>query len=126
MAQKKTAPDKDRAPKLSDRVWNAGRDTYFAGLGAVAMIGDESGKLFDRLVQRGAKVEKDEKTRYRRTVDGTTRKVRQLTDRVENGVREATSGMLHRAGVPTGDEIRDLIERVDQLTGKVEALNAAK
>jgi len=126
MVQKKKSPEKDRTPRFTDRLWNAGRDTYFAGLGAVAMIGQESGKLFDQLVERGAEVEKDGATRYRKTVDGATREVRKVTDKVESGVREAASGMLHRAGIPTQDEIRGLIERVDQLTGKVEALNAAE
>lgn len=105
---------------------NYARNLAFAGIGAVALAGDEAGRLFDRLVERGEAVKKNKNSRYRRTVDGASGKVKAVTGKVEDGVKGTVSGMMHRAGVPTSEEIRGLIERVDRLSGKVEALNAAE
>ena len=112
----------DQAKKLGDDVMNAGRNVWLAGLGAYSWVGDETRKTFDDLVNRGQKFEKNEKNVVTKTIDDATTKAKDFGTKVEDTVHDTVTTVLHRAGVPSRDEIQTLIARVEELTKKVEKL----
>jgi poly(hydroxyalkanoate) granule-associated protein len=112
----------DQAKKFGDDVVNAGRNVWLAGLGAFSWAEEESRKTFDDLVDRGQKFEKSEKNVVSKTIDEATTKAKDLGTKVEDTVHDTVTTVLHRAGVPSRDEILTLTERVEELTKKVEKL----
>jgi poly(hydroxyalkanoate) granule-associated protein len=107
------------------------RDTaqqiWLAGLGAFALAGEEGGKLFGTLVERGGHVEKMNKARVNRLLHKAEAKANAVRGRAGQGFTKLTApidtGMtaaLHRFGVPTRKEISTLTKRVEALTKAVE------
>jgi polyhydroxyalkanoate synthesis regulator phasin len=103
-------------------MWNAGRSVYLAGLGVVAVAEEETRGVFDRLVTRGERFEKDDK----RVVQFATGKAREVGRKVEDTVQNTFAATLKRAGVPSRKEISTLTRRVEQLTRKVDQLSATR
>lgn len=103
-----------RKETVMDNVLAAGRQVWLAGLGAVAVADEEGRNLLGRLVDEGARFEKSDRNVVGKKLEG-------LGDRVESKVQRTVASMLHRVGIPTHDEIRNLIDRVERLTEKVEA-----
>lgn len=111
--------------RFQDELVGGAHKVFLAGLGTVKTVGEESGELFDRLVERG----RDLETRTRDEFQARTGTFRKMTHRVEGRVdelgdqvdRQITSA-LHRLGVPTRDEIRTLTSRVEELSRKVDRL----
>lgn len=98
---------------------------WLAGLGALAAAEEEGTRLFTRLVDRGRDVEAKGKVE----VDKVKAEVEKMKAKAENtfedwGSRfdDALTTALHRLGVPTRDEIRNLTQRVEELNAKVESL----
>lgn len=92
-----------------------GRDIWLAGLGALAVAGEETSELFDRLVESGEEFEK----RGRREL---TARQKQVAEAWDDRVYEPVMTGLRRLGVPTRGEMNDLGSRVDRLARKVDAL----
>jgi len=112
----------DYARSIGDGMWKAGRSTYLAGLGIIAVAEQESGETFDRLVTKGERIEKDD----RNVVNLTTDRVKQAGRKVEDTVQQVVTATLKRAGVPSREEICKLTQRVETLTRKVEQLGATR
>lgn len=112
----------DNARKARKETIKAGRNVWLAGLGAVAYADEEARGLFDRLVNKGETFEKEDRFGVGKAVDKAGSEVRDFGQKIESGVQDTVGGVLHRAGVPTQEEIRILIDRVEKLTAKVEAL----
>jgi len=113
----------DQAKKLGDDVMNVGRNVWLAGLGAYSWAEEETRKTFDDLINRGQKFEKNEKNVVSKTIDEATTKAKDFGTKVEDTVHDTVTTVLHRAGVPSRDEIRTLIDRVEELNKKVEKLH---
>jgi poly(hydroxyalkanoate) granule-associated protein len=107
------------------------RDTaqqiWLAGLGAFALAGEEGGKLFGTLVERGGHVEKMNKARVNRLLHKAQTKATAVRGRAGRGFQRIAApidtGMtaaLHSFGVPTRKEISTLSKRVEALTKAVE------
>lgn len=92
-----------------------GRDIWLAGLGALAVVGEETTGLFDRLVESGEDFEK----RGRREL---TSRQKELSEALDERVYEPVMSGLRRLGVPTRGEMHDLTGKVDRLAHKVDAL----
>lgn len=92
-----------------------GRDIWLAGLGALAVVGEETGELFDRLVESGAEFEKRGRTQL-------TQRQKEITDVLDERVYDPVLTGLRRLGVPTRGEMHHLADRVDRLAHKVDAL----
>lgn len=92
-----------------------GRDIWLAGLGVVAVVGEEGSQLFDRLVESGEELE----TRGRKQVD--TRRT-EVAKALEERVYEPALDALRAVGVPIRSEMESLTRKVDALTRKVDAL----
>ncbi len=112
----------DSAKKVADDAIETGRKMYLAGLGVYATAEEETKGFFDRMVDKG-KGYNETRTDY---VKLATDKAREFGRGVEDRVQTTVSSGLHRVGVPSRDEIRTLINRVEKLTKKVESMNVAQ
>jgi len=112
----------DNARKMGDDLRTGSRNVFLAGLGVYASAWEQARKTYDRMVDKGREYEKEEKSLLIRT----SNEIRELTHRLETNVRGTVGTTLHRAGVPSRDEILDLSKRVEELTKKVEDLAAKK
>jgi polyhydroxyalkanoate synthesis regulator phasin len=114
-----TAPrTRDIPRELLDRgreMAGFGRDIWLAGLGALAVAGEETGELFDRLVESGEEFE----TRGRSEL---TARQKQVAEALDDRVYAPVLTGLRRLGVPTRGEMHDLAAKVDRLARKVDAL----
>lgn len=115
----------DQAKKMREDAVKMGRNVWLAGLGAYALAEEEARGAFDRLVSRGEKFEKDEKNVVSRTIDSATGRVKEMGHKIEDTVQSTVTAVLHRAGIPSRDEIRLLIDRVEELNKKVEKIKSS-
>jgi poly(hydroxyalkanoate) granule-associated protein len=119
---------RQRIEKVQDGVRGSAHTAWLAGLGAVALAGEQGRGLFDQLVDRGRKLEargrqevgraKGEAGRARRSVGS---KVDELGATVDRRVADA----MHRLGIPTRDEVATLTRRIEEMTARVSELPSA-
>jgi poly(hydroxyalkanoate) granule-associated protein len=116
-----TTQEKNVQEELKDSVHRI----WLAGLGALAAAEEEGGKIFSRLVERGRDVEakgKVEVDKVKSEVDKVKAKAETTFETWGEKFDEKLTSTLHRLGVPTRDEIRNLTQRVEELNAKVEQL----
>ena len=96
---------------------------WLAGLGALSLVEDESGKFFKSLVKRGKTFEVEAKDRVEEIKAKLDVKAAatDVIDRIGEGVDDNMTAVLHRLGLPTKKEIDGLSKRVDRLTKTLEA-----
>lgn len=107
---------------LQDEMRESAHRIWLAGLGALAAAGEEGGKMFDRLVDRGRDYETRGREEARKQYEGAKSSADDLWNTWSNKLDEAVTNALHRMGVPSRDEIRNLTQRVEELNAKVEML----
>jgi len=112
----------DGAKKMGDDVLKMGRNVWLAGLGVVAYADEEARTLYGKLVDKGETFEKSEKNVVGRKLSDVTDTAKKMTDEAGEKVQGVVHTVMHRAGVPTSDEIHTLIQRVETLTAKVEKI----
>jgi poly(hydroxyalkanoate) granule-associated protein len=111
--------------RVQENVLDSAHKIFLAGLGTVKTVGDESGELFDRLVERGKDLEAQGKKglrTWRKELEKTTSKVEGRVDRLGDRIDGQVTSALHRLGVPTRTEIQTLTRRVEELSRKVDKL----
>jgi poly(hydroxyalkanoate) granule-associated protein len=114
---------------IQDDVKETAHRIWLAGLGALAAAEEEGTKLFSRLVDRGRDVESRGKVEVDKVVDQAHKVVDKAKTRASGTwedlggkVDDTIAAALHRLGVPTREEIRNLTQRVEELNAKVELL----
>jgi len=112
----------DNTKKLQDDLKESAQKIWLAGLGALAAAGEEGGKLFDRLVDRGREYDSRGRDEARKQYEGARSTANDLWDNWSGKLDEAVTKALQRVGVPSRDEIRTLTQRVEELNSKVEML----
>jgi poly(hydroxyalkanoate) granule-associated protein len=124
-----TTKNKSNESKIQDDVKETAHRIWLAGLGALAAAEEEGTKLFSRLVDRGRDVESRGKVEVEKVVDKASdvvdkakSKAGSTWDDLGSKVDETITSALHRLGVPTREEIRNLTQRVEELNAKVELL----
>lgn len=98
---------------------------WLAGLGALATVGEEGGKMFDELVKKGKAFEPKVMSQVEMAkdkFDAAKGKAGKAWTKLEGSIDERVTAAIHRIGVPTRDEIKELSKRVAELTSKVEEL----
>ena len=117
--------DKDNDKDAQGELRESAHKIWLAGLGALAVAGEEGRNLFRTLVERGEELE----GRGRVHVDKVKGKVKDARSNVEMAFERAQEGFddkvaaaLHRMGVPTRNEIAKLTKRVEDLTKSIEKL----
>lgn len=103
-------------------IGESAHQVWLAGLGALSIAGDESGRIFKTLVKRGKAFEhaaggRLEDVRERLNV---RRMAGSAVDRLSEGLDEGMADVLHRLGLPTKKEIEGLTRRVERLTKALE------
>lgn len=119
---------------------------FNAGLGALAIAGEEGSSFFNKLVSKGEDVElnsfgTDQIKKVRNQFDTGTDKVsdavkgrvkdarfmaEEAADKVEDRLQEAVASVMKRLGVPTREEINELTVSVERLTNHVKKLKSGK
>ena len=107
---------------LQDDLKDSAHRIWLAGLGALAAAEEEGTKVFQRLVERGREWESKGKVEVKETYEKARTKAESTWGDLGTKVDEAVTSALHRMGVPTRDEIRNLTLKVEELTAKVENL----
>ena len=113
-----------RLNEIRDDVLKAGRNVWLAGLGAVATVNDRSKVLFADLVDRGEKLEKKERNVLSRRWEKAGKDLESLGHRIETRFEDGMTATVERFGVPSRREVQSLIQRIEELTQKVETLTA--
>ena len=118
-----------REKKLQDELMESAHRIWLAGLGALATAEAEGSKVFSRLVERGKDVETRGKDAAADLKDQAKAKFEDAKSQTGNAwsglgdkVDETVTSALHRLGVPTRDEIRNLTQKIEELNAKVEQL----
>jgi len=122
MSEKK----KNKKQDIQDELRESTHKIFLAGLGALAMVGEESGKLFDKLVDKGEKYESDKDStmgKAKKTVDDAKHRAEDAWSKVEGAFTEKVGVALKSLGVPTREEINHLSDRVDALMEAIEKLD---
>lgn len=115
---------KQKATQKTETLRAAGRSIWLAGVGAAMTFGEEAGDIFDRLVEKGRKIEGRELQDVRKAFGRAGDRAKDVGTRLGDKAEEGVTAVLHRFGVPTRHEIQKLITRVEQLTAKVDDLAA--
>lgn len=101
---------------------------WLAGMGALAVAGEEGKTLFQTLVARGEEIE----DRSKGQVDKVKGKLQDakagmgvMLGRLQEGVDEQVAATLAKLGVPTRKEIATLTKRVEDLSKTIEKMKKA-
>lgn len=127
----------DRLQQMNQDAKELSRSMWLASLGTVGMVDEASRDLWNRLVERGKKVDfkvdfKGEKIwdnevlkPVREAGERANGRFTETRERVERSVEDNMTEVLHRLGAPSRRDVQDLIDRIEKLTHKVEGLEAA-
>lgn len=107
---------------LQDELKESAHRIWLAGLGALSAAGEEGSKMFDRLVERGREYEDKGRDEAKKQYEGAKSSAEDLWNTWSEKLDETVTKALHRMGVPSRDEIRNLTKRVEELNAKVEML----
>lgn len=110
---------------LSQDVRQGGRQVWLAGLGAVGLAAEQRREIFGELVEKGEQRRRRLEGSAREAAEKVGSDLKKIGGRVEAGASRRVERTLERLGVPTGAQIRQLIDQVERLTRKVEQLAQA-
>ncbi len=119
-------PVLDKAKAVQTEVMDSAHKVFLAGLGAVTVAGEESGKMWTELVEKGKTYEPGnaQLAKLAGSVKNASDKAVDAVKKVNANVQGQVSAALHRIGVPTVDEIVTLTQRVETLSAGVDKLKA--
>ena len=105
------------------------RQMWMAGLGAFVKTGQEGGRLFSSLVEEGEnfqeKVSTKTTSQVNDTVDSVMNRASGQWDKLEAILEDRVIKVLDKLGVPTKDDVAELVEKIEALQAAVEG-NANK
>ena len=121
----KKVKDKPSNKQLAEKVIESAQEIWLAGLAAFDQAQREGNKAFDALVKEGKKIE----SRTRELADVKLDEVRQKAsttwDRLEEAFEERVVGALKQIGIPSGDDVTKLKDRIDALEKLIKAAGQA-
>jgi len=128
MAEKKSAASEESTEQKDVRseLKESAQRIWLAGLGAFAVAEEEGSKMFSTLVERGREWEAEGREGVDEVKSKARSKVGGRFDDLEGKIDARINDALHRFGVPTRDEIRELSRRVEELTAKLGDLHATR
>jgi poly(hydroxyalkanoate) granule-associated protein len=109
---------KEKIDELQNDLKESAQKIWLAGLGAMSVAGEEGGKLFKNLVEKGEEFQAREKPpveAVKKTMHDAKGRAEDLWGKLEGKFNEKVAQALQGLGVPTKEEIRQLTERVDAL-----------
>lgn len=112
---------------MEKNVTEKAREIWLAGLGALASAKEEGVRLYDTLVEKGEEFEKKGKKEIESLVDSVKTMAKdtenKVTSKVSETLDDTVKQVLDRFDIPSRDEVKTLIEKVEALTKKVEDLS---
>ncbi len=120
---------KKKAKQVQAEITENAHQIWLAGLGAVATAQEEGSKVFKGLVKKGQEFEKAGKNRVEQAkgaVTGVKVVAESYWETLERILDEKATGVIHRMGVPTKEEIDILTERVENLTAAIDNLRVTE
>lgn len=112
--------------RIQEELKESAQRIWLAGLGALSVAEEEGSKMFNSLVERGERWEKEGKERAEHGRERARSRVSETVDEVESRIDQRVTETMHRFGVPSRDEIRDLSRRVEELNAKIDALHQGR
>lgn len=130
------AEEKDKFKKLQNDVSEKSREIWLAGLGVFSTVEEEGEKLFKKFVERGKELEEKGETfekRAREKVDSVssfvgektgqfTKEVSKLGETFPAYFEDKLKSALNKFGASSQSQVKELSDKVDQLTEKVNEL----
>ncbi len=118
----------DKSQELTEKALERNRDIWLAGLGAFSKAREESGELFNKLVESGEKFEDRYKSFVDESSDSALKTVTTLLDKIPNPSEKIedvfdsrVAKTLKRLGVvPTVNALQTLSQQVENLTELIE------
>jgi poly(hydroxyalkanoate) granule-associated protein len=111
--------------EIQNDIMESAHKIWLAGLGAIAMAEKEGGRFFTGLVEQGQKLETKSRQhveKARGTMAGVKTVAESYWDTFGRTIDDQVTGVIHRLGVPTKDEIETLTKKVEALTVAVDKL----
>lgn len=109
----------DEIKRNSNRIW-------LAGLGAYAMMEEQGRDAFDRLVDKGMELEKEnskgQPLAADSRLDDLKSKANQTMDRIERAFDLRVSSALGRLGISRKSDLDLLHEKIDRLASVIEQM----
>ncbi len=113
---------RSRWSELGDELKDTSRKVMLAGLGVLATADEKGREAFADLVDRGEGYRKPDREAMERHWRKSGDELKNFGQRVGDGLEKRMSTAIERFGIPSHREVRTLIDRVEQLTEKVELL----
>lgn len=114
----------------ANTILGAANQIWLAGLGAFAVAQREGGKMFEALIQEGEEFEQrtvkmasQKVEEVRDKVEEVRDKASEQLDRLEQAFQNRVSRALNRLGVPTSEDIQELMKRVEALNANINKLS---
>lgn len=130
---KALAAGKSEQNQLASAIKESAQQIWLAGLGAFAKAQEEGNKVFEALAREGAAIQSRSRAftgdrlgevgeKMTRAAGDVARQATTGWDKLEQVFEERVGRALKRLGVPTNQDVRSLIARVEQLNDAVQAL----
>lgn len=130
------AGEKDKIKELQGEVSEKSREIWLAGLGVFSTVEEEGEKLFKKFVEKGKELEEKGETfekRAKERVDSVTafveektgqltKEVSKLGETVPTYIEDKLKSALNKFGASSQSQVKELNDKVDQLTEKVHEL----
>jgi poly(hydroxyalkanoate) granule-associated protein len=126
------AEEKDKLKKLQDEVSEKSREIWLAGLGVFSTMEEEGEKLFKKFVEKGKELEEKGESfekRAKEKVGTVTSYMEEKTEKFTKDVatlpgyvEEKLKSALNKFGASSQSQVKELNDKVDQLTEKVNEL----
>src|SRR5450759_3366982 len=127
----KRAASTGSGEQLAKQVMDSAQKIWLAGLGAFARAQDESGKVFDTLVEQGKEIEKKTRQVAGKAVENakaqaseTVGKAAGKWDKLEQVFEDRVHRSLNRLGIVSSNDVEDLTRQVSELSERVRTLIA--
>ncbi len=119
--------------QLASAIKDSAQQIWLAGLGAFSKAQEEGGKVFEALVKEGTGIQRRTRSYTEDRIGDVTGRVSKVTgeiarqateswDKLEQVFEDRVARALGRLGVPTSQEIKTLMGRVDALNASVQSL----
>ena len=110
---------KTEACDFREKMTENARTGWFAGMAVLSRVEKSGVEMFDTLVAEG-KDKKREPTLLEKSLTTVEETGTKLTQKVRGGVEEFGGNLMERTGIPSRKQINELLQRVDELTTKLE------
>ena len=119
--------------QLASTVKESAQQIWLAGLGAFSKAQEEGGKVFEALVKEGVTIQKRTQAAAEGKLSEATSRMTSMAselstkasgqwDKLESIFEERVSRALKKLGVPSGRDVDELMERIEELQRSVAAL----